>query len=241
MTSKADKRIERGIVPHRVIVNVATRPGDVRGQKRLASSLSVHGEGVPLLQWTNSLPPGSPAHADVPYAFKVYALEEAARQGFTSVLWVDASVWFVRSPRVMFEWMEGEGAYACELGGGYVAGTWCSDAALPLLGMGRERAFDVPLMFGGCYGASTTHPTGKTLLKSLSQHARDRSFRGAWTNKNREVSTDCRVLGHRHDMPALSWTAHKLGLLADTKPAMFVIDGHEQSTERVVALCRGVA
>ena len=239
-TTKADKRVEGGIVPHRVIVNVATRPGDVRGQKRLTSSLSAHGEGVPFLHWTNALPPGSPAHADVPYAFKVYALEEAARRGFTSILWVDASVWFVRSPGTMFDWMEEKGAYTCKLGGGYVIGTWCSDMALPLLGVDRERAFDIPLVLGGCYGISTTHLIGKALLKSLSQHARDGSFRGAWTNANYEVSADPRVKGHRHDMPALSLTVHELDIQMDDKPAMFVVDGYGQSTERAVALCRGV-
>ena len=38
------------------------------------------------------------------------------------------------------------------------------------------------------------------------------TFKGAWTNKNFEVSKDKRVLGHRHDQTAASVIAWKLGM-----------------------------
>ena len=56
------------------MVNVATGHF-VIGQNRLASLLA-----VPLVKWTNNIPPTSPAHEDVPYAFKAWALYEASKQ-----------------------------------------------------------------------------------------------------------------------------------------------------------------
>jgi len=242
MHTKADKRVEgRSRSPRRVIVNVATRPGDVHGQERLAASLSTYGGGIASVLWANTLPPKSPNHADMPYAFKVYAIEHVARRGFTSILWVDASVWFIKSPVPIFEWMEKFGAYTCGIEGGYVLGTWCSDAALDMLNVSRDDAFRIPLVFGGCYGVSTEHESGRELLSRMSMHARDGSFRGSWTNANQEVSTDVRVLGHRHDMSALSVIANRIGLHSDVMPSMFTIDGYGQSLERTVALCRGIA
>ena len=49
-------------------------------------------------------------HAGVPYAFKLFAILEAKRRGFTSVIWVDAAVRARRNPAPLFEELRKVGA-----------------------------------------------------------------------------------------------------------------------------------
>ena len=80
----------------RYIVSVATG-GYVPLQERLMESLRSAGYRDAVIRWTNELPPGSPSHEDVPYGFKVFAIQEAFRRGHTSILWLSTCPW-VSSP-----------------------------------------------------------------------------------------------------------------------------------------------
>ncbi len=225
----------------RCIVGVAVGPGFERGLERLAASLATVGYKGSCAFWRGEYPPGSPSHEDVPYAFKVHALELAARQGHDSVLWCDSSVWFVRRPDEIFDIAGEHGCYAHEVLDGHKLGTWCSDATLALLGLSREEAFGVPLVYGGFYALDLRRTAGKMLLWNLSKRARDGSFCGAWTNKHGEVSSDPRVRGHRHDQSVLSALMYQRRVPLDKPPGHFVMDAHEGRTEKTVAVCRGLA
>ena len=84
---------------HRAIVNVASDSW-VKGQERLTAKLAEFGEDYVI--WRDALPEGCPPHRTrgklgaptgcVPYAFKPYALNWASLQGYTSLLWCDASI-----------------------------------------------------------------------------------------------------------------------------------------------------
>jgi len=64
------------------IVTVATAAHFLAGQQRLANSVKEWGDGVAMLNWQGFLPPGSPPHQAVPYAFKAYAIKAARDMGF---------------------------------------------------------------------------------------------------------------------------------------------------------------
>lgn len=224
---------------NRCIVNVAVGDGFLRGQDRLARSLAEVGYVGGVAFWRDEYPPGSPRHEDMPYAFKAYALECVAQQGYTSLLWVDASVWFVRPPSVVFDEIEREGHYVAAVVGEHSAGQWCSDDAVVNLGTTREELMSYPLVYGGFFGVEISRRTsGWVVLYRFGKCARDGSFCGPWGT---DASADSRVKGHRHDQTALSAIVGLRGLKIDQPPSMFAMDAHEKQTERTVAVCRGLA
>ena len=50
-------------------------------------------------------------YCGVPYCFKIFALLEASKLGFSKVLWVDAAFVPLRDPTPLFDWLEKEGSF----------------------------------------------------------------------------------------------------------------------------------
>lgn len=50
-------------------------------------------------------------YCGVPYCFKIFALLEAAKLGFSKVLWVDSAFIPLRDPSPLFNWIEKEGSF----------------------------------------------------------------------------------------------------------------------------------
>jgi hypothetical protein len=80
---------------------------------RLQLSLKRVNNPYPVLAWRDVWPPDSMPHEENFYGFKCYAFEEARRQGFTSILWLDSQVIAVRPVERIFEFMESNGLYIC--------------------------------------------------------------------------------------------------------------------------------
>ena len=112
----------------RCVVNVAT--GDyVRGQERLKRSIG----GQAIYCWANVMPPGSPSHREVPYAFKAWALRAAADQSCTSLLWADACILPIASLEPLWEKIEREGCWISR--NGYRNSEWTAESAYADLGV----------------------------------------------------------------------------------------------------------
>lgn len=195
-----------------VIVNFADPVGWYPdGQARFVSSMrqqGFHGDAC-LFSSTQSLK--CPTHAEVPYAFKVYAIREMRARGFDTVFYGDASIYAVREVTPVFEHIRVYGYYLETTE--HNLGTWCSDAALAQMDIDREAAFHIPTLVAGCIGFDFRLPVANILLDTWFAYAMDgRTFQGSWTNEHRQVSADPRVRGHRHDQSALSGIAHKLDL-----------------------------
>ncbi len=224
------------------IVNVATGGPHVRGQKRLAESLRSFGYQGDFITWTDSLPPGSPTHQAVPYGFKFYALREAIRRGYDTVLWLDASFWAIDDPMKLMRVIDKRGYGLWKAG--WSPGEWTSDAALVQLGVTREDAFKIPLIMGGAIGLSTGHSGAMELLKRMIVYTKDgKTFPGAWKNDKKQVSQDPRVLGHRHDQPALAVEAKRLGMEAFDGPLYIAywLSTHPEPDPRSIFICKGMA
>ena len=220
------------------VVNVAVGPGHVRGQQRLMESLRVQKYRGDFISWTDAYPPGSPTHAQTPYAFKFFALKEAVRRGYDVICWLDASFWAVADPMIVFREISRQG-YALWLSG-WTVGNWCKDSALPALGVTREEALKIPLVMGGAVGIDMNNPLGRSLLDQMLRYAQDGiSFPGPWDNKERKASSDPRVYGHRHDMPALSVAAHRLGMNIFSCPHL-VAYWSETISPNTVLVCKGM-
>ncbi len=190
------------------IVNVALGTWYPQGQARLRCSLEEVGyDGV--LHFLTTLPAGSPPHEEVPYAFKTYAMREAAEK-HRYLLWLDASMIALRPLTPIFERVREHGYFL--LHGAYKAGEWMSDRMLAMTGRSREEFMARPNLLSGCVGLETRHAIGAEVLDRWCAAAKDGSFIGAWTNENGQVSSDPRVRGHRHDQSALDVIAQHLGL-----------------------------
>jgi len=182
------------------------------GQERLSRSLAKQDFTGGRIFFNDEGQIGAPIHRDCPYAFKGYAMQKAIEMGYTKVLWLDASMWAIRSLRPVFDHIRDTG-YLLVAGAGNV-GQWTSDACLKVFGIGRDEALKLHEVMGGCWGIDMTNPTGSGYFSRWMAHAKDGlSFPGDWTNSFHQVSSDPRVQGHRHDQSVSSLLAWQLGLV----------------------------
>lgn len=183
-----------------------------RGKERIEKSFRENGfDGDFMFFQDVAELPGCPSHKEVPYAFKPYALNKAAEKGYRYLLWVDSSVYAVRPVDRIFGIIQNLG-YMFLLNG-WTTGEWCSDAALKTLDITREESFGYRHIMACSMGLDMMDRTAREFLDKYYEKANDGiTFKGAWSNKNHEVSNDDRVLGHRHDQTAASVIATKLGM-----------------------------
>ena len=204
-----------------VIVNVGRGKWYPRGSERLKRTVERLNPGVPVLQWVDTYPPGSPTHEQAPYGFKMAAINHAASLGYDVILWADSSMFCVRPLRPFFEAIKGHG-HVLQVNG-FKCGEWCSDAALERLEFAREEAWQIPDYTGCCMGFDVTNERTAEFLRLLTVEANDGvSFRGDWFNDKGQVSSDPKVRGHRHDQVVGSLLAHRLGLPLTTSENGFV-------------------
>jgi hypothetical protein len=230
------------------IINYATGGPDSvfgRGQQRLVEECKAVGYEGDFILFNEGAPLSCPSHAQVPYAFKPYAIKAAADMGYRLLLWCDSSVYPVRPLDGAFEIMN-------ELGymffpGGYNTGQWCSDEALEPLGVTREEAFEIPHMVAGCQGLDMSSAKARHYLNRYYQLANDgvtfagnRAGKRFDRNHNHEVSDDDRVLGHRHDQTAASVVAWKLGM-RDWKPnVLMYLEKNDPIRDGVIFVVKGI-
>ena len=217
------------------IVNYITMNGwRPHGQERMANSLRKHGyDGDVLLFDEKSF--YCPKHSDIPYAFKVYVMETARKKGYRFIIWVDASFWAIRPLDDLFVWLVGEGVLFQN--SGYPVGQWSSDDSLSLLGLNREEAFEIPMFSGGFIGLDLEHAKARYFLDAFYHHAEDgRAFKGAWKNKNKKVSEDPRVKGHRHDMVVGSILAHRMNIKIQPNNSIFAYYNWYKENQTKLAL-----
>ncbi|NJL70644.1 MAG: hypothetical protein HC888_03010 [Candidatus Competibacteraceae bacterium] len=194
-----------------------------------------------LLFFRDAYPPGCPTHDAMPYAFKPFAFDYARQRGYEIILWVDCSFWATQNVMPCL-WRTKEVGHLM-VDSGWAVGQWCSDVALATLGTDRESIMTMPMYSAGFTGLDVTNPRSAEFLDLWLSLAKDGiTFRGDWTNANKEVSDDDRVLGHRHDMTAASFLACKLGMSYEPNAHYFSYAGVDDSFDasKVYFLARGM-
>jgi len=184
-----------------------------QGQRRLKDSLSKVEFDGDVFMWTDHTQIGSPPHKDVPFAFKVHAINKAKDMGYDLILWADASIYAVKPLIELFSFIEVCG-YMFQRALPHMTGNWCSDAALKTLGVSREEALGIEELAATCMGFNMRNTECVKFFEQWFYYAKDGvTFIGSKTNENNQVSTDPRVNGHRHDQSAASVIAHKMGFV----------------------------
>ena len=243
--------VQHGEIPQarkdgRVIVSVASDSW-VRGQDRLYAKAQQLGETC--LFFRDTLPKGSPPHREygrlrgpshscIPYAFKAYAMMEAAAKGYKRILWADACILPIRSLEPIWEHTAKYGAWIAR--NGWMNSEWCSDDwykdAFP--GVPLEEARDtntfIPHVIATTFAVDLDRPMGRKLLEEYYRYASTtKAFCGPWQNTNAVqlagVNADrpaapCgppSTYGHRHDQSCLSLIAWQLSIPLTEVPLFF--------------------
>jgi hypothetical protein len=223
----------------RTVVNVATGPY-VKGQRRLIEALTRFDAGG-INMWADYLPARSPTHADVPYAFKAFALQDAQTLNSDLVLWCDASILPIRSLQPLWERIERDGYWIAR--NGWSNYQWTADSAYAdlfanefgsgsvHLGEAQWLNRNIPHVVATSFGLNLRSEIGKAFLDEYFRLAsKTKAFCGPWVNltgcghsENPHVG-DCGpadVLGHRHDQTAASVIAWRLGMKLTDCPEIF--------------------
>ena len=183
----------------------------LEGQERLKRSLAMVGYAGGLMLFQD-YPAGSPRHEDVQYAFKLACLKEAERAGYDVLLWIDCSVWAIRPIEPILDEIKQVGYVIFD--DGWNVGQWCTDAALVTLGITREEAFTIPMLWSAIVGFDLTNERSRKFYDEWYRLSRDGiTFKGPWSRDGLDTQ-DKRVLGHRHDQTAESVIAWRLGMTA---------------------------
>ena len=230
---------------NRIVVNVATGAHYIKGQERLTEALALLGEEYQV--WRDKLPPGSPAHAETPYAFKAWALEAARLSGHTLMLWADASIVPIAPLDPIFQHAEAHGVWLAD--NGYRNDEWTCEAAYPLLGVTKEENHNVKHVVATAFALDLAHVKGAQFFMEYLRLARTNAFKGPWWNSNGERpeyakhggAVPCgppECLGHRHDQTAASVIAWRLGIPLTQCPKFFAYDGRE--SDETILVARGI-
>jgi len=197
------------------VINFARGAWYPRGQQRLIQSLRQQGWDGDVHTFDDESQIGlrllaCPTHQEAPYAFKAFAFRWARDNGYDLALWADASVWAIKPIQPMFDHIAQHGWM---LFYNTITGLWTSDACLAGFGLSRNQAMEIPMIMATCMGFDLHNQKAQDFLDEYLEKSVDGfSLRGSWTNANQEVSTDPRVLGHRHDQSVASIVAWKLGI-----------------------------
>ena len=214
----------------RAIVNIATRPGDQRGQHRLRKSIQQYAPEVDFYGFTNELQVGAPLHAEAPYAFKTFAIDMIRKRGYDKVMWLDAAVWAIKDISAVWDYLDDEPVLFQPTG--HTVGTWTNDKCLAHFGKNRDEVMDMPMVWAGFQGINFNDPFARMYFDMYHRYGKAGDlFRGAWNNNTQSESADPRCRGHRHDQSVASLIVDKLGIkITDKEFAVYVGGdyGHRQ-------------
>lgn len=184
------------------VVNVATHTFYPRFQRRLLRSIADTGYSGKVKSWTGRLPENCPHHNESPYAFKLYAMREAAKED-NVLLWLDSGLYAIKPLDPIFDAIKKHGYYLVACGDRLA--TWCDTSVLNHYEVTEEAAKVAPLVSGSIIGLDMSHQSGQLIFKTL-WNAYERGF-----YKN-TVSAHSGAQGHRGDEAVLGIMALKASL-----------------------------
>ena len=194
---------------------------------RLEQSLDQYCPGVDRTVWRHSWPPGSISHRVHNYAFKWFAVNEAIRQGYRYVMWLDAGCCAVAPIDPLWKHVEENGSAI--LLGADILGTWISDKVLEYFKVDREKSMGMRLAGGCLVGLDMENRTSRRFFDWWGELAKTTNFFAGSNNRAAKIdgvmrsvqtsdadgsinSLDPRVKGHRSDEACFSLMMDKLGM-----------------------------
>lgn len=179
------------------------------GVQRLERSLNFTGWPGEVMTWKNELPAGCPTPSEYPYAFKVYAFEQAFNAGCKVVLWCDASLWAIKPIMPIFDYINEHGLYFFK--SGYSLAETATDRLLKYSDVNREDLVDVSEFATGLVGINIENPKGKAFFEMWKTYMLDGMFRGGRFHDTADSEHPLFKFS-RQDQSAASMVLHKMGV-----------------------------
>lgn len=197
--------------------------------------------------WINNKPDDAPFMFVDEYDYTAYCAKPFVMDALKAdiAILMDASFFPIRDILPLVEHIERVGYYFCD--NEFKVGEWCSDKCMEAFGLTRDYLMEMPEISSYCVGLDLRRGECRQLLEMWKSSALSPSIipgrhtTGSTGRNHGFVSTDGRVLGHRHDQTALSIIAHQFGMKETVKRPRFTTyagiewnDGHWPPTEETV-------
>jgi len=189
-----------------IIINANTGNGWYpQGSQRLQRSLIHHGAHSDIKIWNDW--PNNNYDKSCPYNIKAAAFEEAIKQGYTHILWLDCSVWAIANPMPVWDIINGEGAYFWSSGAN--CAEVCSDRCLDYYGVTRDEAEKITDCSTSMFGVNLENPQAQAFMDRWLNAAKDGIFKGSRFHDGQ--SSDPRFKYFRQDQANASLCLHEQG------------------------------
>jgi hypothetical protein len=193
----------------RAVVSLATERGNYYNSlARLANSLKGNFDGS-FLGFMGEESVGASKHIESNYGFKIFAIEKAIENNFTSILWLDSSTYAIKNIEPIFKLIETDGYFMQEAGAW--VGNWASDSVLKYFDITRDKAMEIPMYSAGYTGLNLYNKDVVSFFEEWKNCLFEGLFNGRWDNNDKTESDDVRCFGSRHDMTIASILAQKMG------------------------------
>lgn len=169
-----------------------------RGQERLIESLRYHGFRYDILAFQDW--PNMKYNCECGYNIKAAAFEEALKQGYERILWLDSSVWAINKVEPLFDYIDQTGWYFYS--NGFTVRQTADDNALNYFGMSSDYAAQTPDLSSSMFGLHMGNPKAQKFLGKWLKSAYD----GLWSTSRQHNggSKDPRYLFDRQDQSCAS-------------------------------------
>lgn len=172
---------------------------------RLGESLRNNSPDIDFISWIGEASLGCPLHSEVPFAFKIYAVQAAKDAGYDHVLWVDSSCFAIQSVTPVFDEIKKDGVIFQDAG--HYLRTWCNDRTLDYFNITAEESESIKMIGNaGFLGFDFTSTIGICFFEQWKMAMEDGQF-----NNSIEQSGDG-FIEHRWDMSCSSAITYKMGL-----------------------------
>lgn len=181
------------------------------GVDRLERSLFFEGWGGGMRFWRD-YPQGCSSHnAEGQYNFKVHCFEEIFNSGVKVALWCDASLWAVKNPMEIFDYVNDNGLYFFK--SGYLLAETATDKLCDFAGVPRQELIDnqVSEFATGLVGINIENPNGKEFFKEWKRYMQYGMFGGSRLH-NLDDSAHPMFKFSRQDQSAASMILYKMGI-----------------------------
>lgn len=179
------------------------------GIDRLERSLIFEGWGGSMLLWKD-YPGNCKQHAgEGQYNFKVRCFEEAFSQGCTVVIWADSSLYAVKNPMTIFDYVSDNGLYFFK--SGYSLAETATDRLCEYAGVVREDLMDVSEFATGLVGINIENPKGKEFFTNWKRYMEDGMFAGNRAHDMND-SSHAHFKFSRQDQSAASMVLFHMGI-----------------------------
>ena len=206
-----------------------------RGQERLKNSLIHHGFRYDFLAFEDW--PNDNYSKLCGYNIKAAAFEEAIKQGYERILWLDSSVWAVKPVEPLFDYIDHNGWYFYS--NGFNMAQTADDNALRYFGLTRDQAERIPDLSSSMFGLHMGNPRAQEFVKLWLESAK----LGMWDTSREHGggSKDPRFMFDRQDQSCASIIRYQLDMnMVERNHFSAIANDEGKYPESVLLVMRGL-